>query len=172
MEKNLLLELKNLLNLIETFKGEISSISEKKRGINLATSQIDTAISESEEATKKLIDSFGESLEEINSLIELTSKIEDRELRSTFQEKLTGLLNRLTQNLTLLEFQDILAQRLLKVKDFLTDLEKSILKIALLAGIEEKPAEEKELRRKMEELEWKKEVSQEDVDEIMKQFGL
>jgi len=172
MEKNLLLELKNLLNLIESFKGEISSISEKKRGINLATSQIETAINESEEATRKLIDSVGESLEEINSLIELTSRIEDGELRSAFQEKLTGLLNRLTRNLTLLEFQDILAQRLLKVKDFLTDLEKSILKVALLAGIEEKPAEEKELRRKMEELEWKKEVSQEDVDEIMKQFGL
>ena len=76
--------------------------------------------------------------------------------------------------LTLLEFQDIMAQRLLKVRDFLLDLEKSIVRVALVAGLEEteKEEEKEEIREKLEELEWKKEVSQSEVDEIMKQFGL
>ena len=75
--------------------------------------------------------------------------------------------------LTLLEFQDIMAQRLLRIKGFLSDVEKSILRIVILAGIEEIENERKEdLQKKLEELEWKKEVSQDEVDEIMKQFGM
>ena len=173
MEKNLLKELKELLELVESFKNEISDISKKREGFNLASNQIENAINESEEAAKKLIDSIGKTLEDLSYLLELTLQIEDSTLREKFSSKLQELINRLTSDLTLLEFQDILAQRLLKVKSFLTDVEKSILKIALLAGIEEKRGEEeRELRKKMEELQWKKEVSQEDVDEIMKQFGL
>jgi len=111
-------------------------------------------------------------LEDLNYLLELSSQVKDESLREKLSSKLSELLSRLTEALTLLEFQDILAQRLLKVKGFLTDVEKSILKIAILAGIEEKGEGQEELKKKMEELEWKKEVSQQDVDEIMKQFGL
>jgi len=172
MEKSLLKELKELLSLIESFKNEISSISEKKKGFNLASSHLQSAISESEEAAKRLIESIGKTLEELGELLPLTEKVEDAELKEKLKSSIQRIIERLTNDLTLLEFQDILAQRLLKVKDFLTDLEKSLLKITLLAGIEEHPADKEEIRKKMEELEWKKEVSQEDVDEIMKQFGL
>jgi len=167
MERTLLKELKGLLELIESFKDEISRISNKKEGFNLAAGHLESAITESEEAIKEVIDLVGSSLEDISHLKELLGGKPSPEVES----KLNNLSSKLTKALTLLEFQDILAQRLLKVKSFLTDVEKSILKVALLAGIEEKPADG-ELRKKMEELEWKKEVSQEDVDEIMKQFGL
>ncbi len=172
MEKSLLDELKELLNLIESFKKEVSGISVKREGISYATNHIDAAISESEEATKKLIDLIGSVLEELNSLLGLASKIDNEELKLNIESRVKNITKLLTSALTLLEFQDILAQRLLKVKGFLSDLEKSLLKVILTLGIEEKIGNEDELKKKMDELEWKKEVSQEDVDEIMKQFGL
>ncbi len=172
MEKNLLEELTELLNLIKSFKKEVSNISAKKEGFNHATGHIDAAISESEEATKKLIDLIGTVLEELNALLGLASKVDNEELKVNIESRVKNISSLLTSALTLLEFQDILAQRLLKVKGFLSDLEKSLLKVVLSLGIEEKAGDQDELKKKMEELEWKKEVSQEDVDEIMKQFGL
>ncbi len=170
MEKNLLKEIKELLSIVETFKQELSQVSAKKEGFNAVNKHIETAISESEEATKKLIENIGNSLEELRELKETVSECPDFE---SLKEKLESLESKLVDSLTLLEFQDILAQRLLKIKGFISDIEKSILKILLMAGIEEGPEEEKEeLKKKVEELEWKKEVSQDDVDEILKQFGL
>ena len=172
MDKSLLDELKELLQLIESFKSEISKVSAQKDGFKAVNHHIETAINESEEATKKLIDLIGDSLEKLQESLELTQKLTGEEAQK-LQSLISATLNNLMNALTLLEFQDILAQRLLKVKTFISDVEKSILKIALLAGLEEKPQEEKdEIKKKIEELEWKKEVSQEDVDEIMKQFGL
>ena len=172
MDKSLLDELKELLQLIESFKSEISKVSAQKDGFKAVNHHIETAINESEEATKKLIDLIGDSLEKLQESLELTQKLTGEEAQK-LQSLISATLNNLMSALTLLEFQDILAQRLLKVKTFISDVEKSILKIALLAGLEEKPQEEKdEIKKKIEELEWKKEVSQEDVDEIMKQFGL
>jgi len=167
-QKNLLKELSELLNLVESFKEELSKISAHKRGFEAVSNHIDTAISESEEATKKLIDIIGKTYE---SLQDIANSLKDKSPEDA--KKLSEILNNLTTALTFLEFQDILAQRLLKVKTFVSELEKSILRVALLAGIEEAREEEKEeLQKKLEELEWKKEVSQSEVDEIMKQFGL
>ncbi|MEO2068168.1 MAG: hypothetical protein ABGX27_01490 [Desulfurobacteriaceae bacterium] len=176
MEKSLLQEVKELLEIVESFKAEISKVSIQKEGFKAVNQHIDTAINESEEATKKIIDIISVSLEAVNQSLEIVSQIEVNE---SFKEKiekikelLTNTSNNLINALTLLEFQDILAQRLLKVKNFFADIEKSILKIALLAGIEEATDRKEELEKKLEELEWKKEVSQDEVDEIMKQFGL
>ncbi|WP_163328272.1 hypothetical protein GFV12_00250 [Desulfurobacterium thermolithotrophum] len=177
MEKSLLQELKELLDLIESFKSEISEISTRKAGFKAINHHIDTAILESEEATKKIIDFIDSSLEAVQESLELISQIKVKEDSIEKAKRLRELLSSTTSSLinalTLLEFQDILAQRLLKVKNFLADIEKSILKIAILAGIEETDKEKRgELEKKLEELEWKKEVSQNEVDEIMKQFGL
>lgn len=172
MEKNLLKELKDLLNLVDSFRKELSKVSSKKEGFKAVNQHIDTAINESEEATKKLIDIIGDSLEKIQQSIELVSKLEGSE-KEVVLELLNSVLNNLMNALTFLEFQDIMAQRLLKVRDFLIDLEKSLVRVALIAGLEDSQGEEREeIKKKLEELEWKKEVSQSDVDEIMKQFGL
>ncbi len=173
MEKGLLKEIKELLTLIESFKDELSKVSSKREGFRAVNKHIDSAISESEEATKKLIEAIGDSMEKLQRAIQLVEKMEGEgkeEVVSIINSVLTTLMN----SLTLLEFQDIMAQRLLKVRDFLVDLEKSIVKVALVAGLEEteEEGEKEEIKKKLEELEWKKEVSQEDVDEIMKQFGL
>ncbi|ADY72709.1 putative myosin-2 heavy chain, non muscle [Desulfurobacterium thermolithotrophum DSM 11699] len=177
MEKSLLQELKELLDLIESFKSEISQISAQKAGFKAINHHIDIAILESEEATKKIIDFIGSSLEAVQESLELISQIKVKEDSTEKAKRLRELLSATTSSLinalTLLEFQDILAQRLLKVKNFLSDIEKSILKIAILAGIEETDKKKRgELEKKLEELEWKKEISQNEVDEIMKQFGL
>ncbi len=173
MEKGLLKEIKELLTLIESFKDELSKVSSKREGFRAVNKHIDSAISESEEATKKLIEAIGDSMEKLQRAVQLVEKMEGEgkeEVVSIINSVLTTLMN----SLTLLEFQDIMAQRLLKVRDFLVDLEKSIVKVALVAGLEEteEEGEKEEIKKKLEELEWKKEVSQEDVDEIMKQFGL
>ena len=173
MERGLLKELKELLDLIESFKEELSKVSSKREGFKAVNKHIDTAISESEEATKKLIDVIGDSLEKLQKAVELVADLEGQS-REEVLKLLNAVLNNLMNSLTLLEFQDIMAQRLLKVRNFLSDLEKSIVRVALVAGLEEAQVEEEkeEIKKKLEELEWKKEVSQEDVDQIMKQFGL
>ncbi len=173
MEKGLLNELKELLSLVESFKEELSKVSSKREGFKAVNKHIDTAISESEEATKKLIDVIGDSLEKLQKAVELVTGLEG-DNREEVLKLLNTVLSNLMNSLTLLEFQDIMAQRLLKVRDFLSDLEKSIVRVALVAGLEETVVEEEkeEIKKKLEELEWKKEVSQEDVDQIMKQFGL
>jgi len=166
MEASLLKELQNLLKIVESFKKELADVSTKKEGFKAVNEHLDTAISESEEAAKKIIDIIGSSLEDLNKL---STMVKDSEALDI----VNSLIRNLTNALTLLEFQDIIAQRLIKVKGFLSDLEKSIVRIALLAGIEEVEGEkQEELQKKLEELEWKKEVSQKDVDEILKQFGM
>ena len=155
---------------MEAFKKELSDVPTKKEGFKAVNKHLDTAILESEEAAKKIIDIIGSSLEDLNKLSSLVSNCGKSPEASKI---VNSLVNNLTNALTLLEFQDIIAQRLIKVKGFLSDVEKSIVKIALLAGIEDGKVEERgELQKKLEELEWKKEVSQKDVDEIMKQFGM
>ncbi len=172
MEKSLLKEVKELLELVESFKQELSKVSVQKEGFRTVSHHIDRAISESEEATKKIIELISSSLSTIEELNKLVGVLPQEE-KERLAEKHERLISNLTEALTLLEFQDILAQRLLKVKGFLSDIERSLVKIALLAGLEEvENSEKQEIEKKLEELEWKKEVTQEDVDEIMKQFGL
>ncbi len=172
MGKSLVKEIKDLLDLVESFKSEISKVSVQKEGFKAVSQHIEKAISESEEAAKKIIELINSSLSTINELREIIETVPE-EKKKLFEEKEKELMNNLTEALTLLEFQDILAQRLIKVKNFLSDIEKSLVKIALLAGLEEvENSEKEEIEKKLEELEWKKEVTQDDVDEIMKQFGL
>ena len=173
MRTNLLREIKELLALVESFKSEISRISLRKEGFKAVNRHIDAAISESEEATKKIIDLIGISMETLQEILSLIQEFPDGERKERVVNLLSGTLENLINALTFLEFQDIMAQRLLKVKGFLSDVEKGVLKIALLAGIEEVEDEKKEdLQKRLKELEWKKEISQEEVDEIMKQFGI
>ncbi|WP_457634797.1 hypothetical protein [Persephonella sp.] len=170
MTEGLLQEVKKLLGIIENYKKDIENLGTKREGLKSVNQHIELAIKESEEATKKLIDNI---LETTNILKNIMSQLSPEE-NSKFKEDLEKVIKLLTESLTLLEFQDILSQRLLKISNFMTDLEKEILKILLLFGISEETSDKKreELKEKLEELEWKKEVSQEDVDDILKQFGM
>ncbi|WP_293446509.1 protein phosphatase CheZ [Persephonella sp.] len=170
MTEGLLQEVKKLLGIIENYKKDIENLGTKREGLKSVNQHIELAIKESEEATKKLIDNI---LETTNILKNVMSQLSPDD-SAKFKEDLEKVIKLLTESLTLLEFQDILSQRLLKISNFMTDLEKEILKILLLFGISEEKSDEKreELKEKLEELEWKKEVSQEDVDDILKQFGM
>ncbi|NPA12836.1 MAG: protein phosphatase CheZ [Aquificae bacterium] len=174
MTKGLLDEMKKLLEIIEQYKQDVEILGTKKEGLKSVNTHIELAIQESEEATKKLIDNIMGITNNLKSALEKVAKIEDSQLREGLKKDLEQALTVLTQSLSLLEFQDILSQRLLKISDFITDLEKEMLKILLLFGISEETSTEKkkELKEKLEELEWKKEVSQNDVDDILKQFGM
>ena len=170
MTEGLFQEVKKLLDIIESYKNDIESLGNKREGLKSVNQHIELAIRESEEATKKLIDNIMETANILKNILEhLTITDQER-----FKEDLQKAIKLLTESLTLLEFQDILSQRLLKISGFVTDLEKEILKILLLFGIKEEKSDEKreELKEKLEELEWKKEVSQKDVDDILKQFGM
>ncbi|NPA17513.1 MAG: hypothetical protein GXO05_07175 [Aquificae bacterium] len=174
MTEGLLQEVKKLLEIIEKYKHDVETLGTKREGLKSVNTHIELAIKESEEATKKLIDNIMEITSIIKGVLEKTSGIDNQELKSFISEELEKAVTKLTESLTLLEFQDIVSQRLLKISGFITDLEKEILKILLLFGISEEKSEGKkeELKEKLEELEWKKEVSQEDVDDILKQFGM
>ncbi|WP_029521984.1 protein phosphatase CheZ [Persephonella sp. KM09-Lau-8] len=174
MAEGLFQEVKKLLDIIEQYKKDIENLGSKKEGFKSVNTHIELAIKESEEATKKLIDNIMEISSDLKEVLSLISQIKDEELKTKITGKLEKVLSQLTDSLTLLEFQDIVSQRLIKISDFISDVEKEILKILLLFGISEEKSENKkeELREKLEELEWKKEVSQEDVDDILKQFGM
>ncbi len=170
MTEGLLQEVKKLLDIIESYKNDIESLGSKREGLKSVNKHIELAIKESEEATKKLIDNIMETTKILKNVLEQLTPTDHERLKDDLKKG----VKLLTESLTLLEFQDILSQRLLKISNFITDLEKEILKILLLFGIKEEKSDEKreELKEKLEELEWKKEVSQEDVDDILKQFGM
>lgn len=170
MTEGLLQEVKKLLGIIEEYKKDVETLGTKREGLKSVNQHIELAIKESEEATKKLIDNIMETTKILKRVLEQLTQDDQRK----FRDDLEKIMRLLTESLTLLEFQDILSQRLLKISGFITDLEKEILKILLLFGISEEKSDEKreELKEKLEELEWKKEVSQKDVDDILKQFGM
>ncbi|WP_456464477.1 hypothetical protein [Persephonella sp.] len=170
MTEGLLQEVKKLLGIIEEYKKDVETLGTKREGLKSVNQHIELAIKESEEATKKLIDNIMETTKILKRVLEQLTQDDQRK----FKDDLEKIMRLLTESLTLLEFQDILSQRLLKISGFITDLEKEILKILLLFGISEEKSDEKreELKEKLEELEWKKEVSQKDVDDILKQFGM
>lgn len=177
MEKPLMEELKKLLSLIENYKKEAKELGIQKEGFNTVKKHLNLAIEESKSAVELLIKNINISLELINSSLNEIKNLKENNDNLSL-EKLESDLERvvsiLTDSLTSLEFQDILAQRLQKTLMFLSDIEKTILKILLMLGINEEEFKDKqeELKKKLEELEWKKDLSQDDVDDILKEFGL
>ncbi len=174
MEEGLFQEVKKLINLVEEYKKDIENLSSKKEGFKNVNTHLKLAIKESEEATKKVIDNIIKISSMLSGTIEKLQKIQDENLRKELEKDLKEGIDILTNTLTLLEFQDIMSQRLHKISNFISDVEKEILKIILLFGIQEEQSQERkeELKERLEELEWKKEVTQDDVDDILKKFGL
>jgi len=174
MGEGLFQELKRLLDIIENYKREIEGLQTRKEGFRTVNEHIKLAIRESEEATQRLIDNIMDITSLLKESLDVVEEVKDERIKDILRRNCEKSLKILTESLTLLEFQDIVSQRLLKISNFITDLEKEILKILLLFGIKEEKSEEKreELKGKLEELEWKREVSQEDVDDILKQFGM
>ncbi len=174
MNESLFDELKKVLSIIEEYKKEIERLGSKKEGFKSVNKHIELAIQESEEATQKILDNIINVTSSLNKNLEILSKIKDKEVKESLEKNIKDAVKKLTETITLLEFQDIVSQRLQKISGFVSDIEKEILKILILFGINRETSEKKkeELKEKLEELEWKRDVSQEDVDDILKQFGL
>ncbi|WP_457641136.1 protein phosphatase CheZ [Persephonella sp.] len=174
MNQGLFEELKKLLSTIEQYKKDIEVLGTKKEGLKSINSHIELAIKESEEATHKIIENIMEITSILKENLQIISSINNIEIKDKLEENTQFVINKLTETLTLLEFQDIISQRLQKISNFISDLEREILKILILFGINSETSEKKkeELKEKLEELEWKREVSQDDVDDILKQFGM
>ena len=181
-ESLILQELKSLLNIVEQFHQELETLSLGKVGFKEAYSQLDKAIKESEEATKKLIDIININLEKVRKISQDLTDVLDHgvckyvaKILKKDKKELSKIEKDLTDSLTLFSFQDISSQRILKVKNFLQDVEKGILRLMVAVGIEDESIPEekkKEIEKKLEELEWRKEVTQKDVDELLKEMGL
>ena len=177
MEKSLIDELKQLLSLIENYKEEAKELGIQKEGFSTVKNHLNLAIEESKNAVELLIENINSSLDLIKTSLEEIKNLKqtsDNNSINKIEENLEKVVNILTESLTSLEFQDILAQRLQKTLNFLSDVEKTVLKILLILGVNEEEFKDKqqEFKKKLEELEWKKEVGQDDVDDILKEFGL
>ena len=174
MDKKVKEEIKELIQKIEEYSSIFSNLTEKKDGFSIINKHINKSITESEEATKKLIENITYALSVIEENKDLLNKsIYSMEIEKVKQNE-DVLAETLTEALTLLEFQDILAQRLKKISDFLNEVEQDIVKLAIDLGLEDTLESEKakEIKKKLEELEWKREVEQTDVDEILKEHGM
>ncbi len=176
---SLIKEIKELIDIVENYKKELETLGVKKSGFKSINEHIKLSIEESEKFTSEIIN-------DINSCLTLSKKIKENNqflkkiygndsLISENEELAEQIYNILFNSLTKLEFQDILSQRLLKVSSFLSDIEREILKILLLFGLNDSSTSDekkREIEEKLKEIEWKKEISQEDVDDILKEFGL
>ncbi len=175
--KSILEEVKNLIMVIEKYKEEASDLGVKKEGFEVVKNHLNLVVKESKSSVEKLINNINTVLSNLEKMLELNKKLEniaDKEIVQEQKKIIEDSIKILTESITLMEFQDIISQRVNKVLDFLQDIEKRILKILLLLGISDEDFKEKreEFRKKLEELEWEKEVKQDDVDDILKEFGL
>lgn len=112
----------------------------KNRDFEIAYNHLEKSIKESEEAVEKI-------LKNINISLKIADNLKNSELKNSLKEIIS-----------LLEFQDILAQRLKKVEDFLIKVDKIV--------------DSKESKEDLKEFAWEKEITQNDVDEILKKHGL
>ncbi|NPA54347.1 MAG: hypothetical protein GXO21_06735 [Aquificae bacterium] len=174
MKKVVKEDIKELLEKIENYKNQFLQLNEKSPGFSIVNKHIDKSIRESEEATKKIIENITYAL----SLLEenrsfLQGHVYSMEIER-IKENENQISTNLTETLTLLEFQDILVQRLKKISAFLEEVEKDILKIANELDLPEgsNTSEAQKIKRKLEELEWRKEVTQTDVDELLNEYGM
>ena len=175
MEKDLKQEIRSVITIIEDFKNEIETLNVQKEGFSKINSHIERSIKESEEATTDILNAINLAMNNIKDVKEILNfEGYNDENSNKINEKLDVSYDVLFDSLPRLEFQDILSQRLQKISTFLSDLEKEILRLILLFGITEEESEEKrkEMEEKLKEIEWKKEVEQEDVDLILKEFGM
>lgn len=177
MDKNLINETKSFLTMIQSYQEELSTLHFEEKGIDTVNTHLKKSISESEEAAEKILDNIHRSLkyiEEIRSVC-ATMRSEGTTAEAEKIEQMLDIVQKNTvENLTLMEFQDILAQRLLKSSGLLDDLKSKMLKLILLMGINENENDEarQQMEAKLNEIAWEKEVDQDDVDDILRQFGL
>ncbi len=175
MENDLKQEIRSVITIIEDFKREIETLNLQKEGFSKINSHIEQSIKESEEAAVNILNAINLAMNNIKDVKEILNieGLRDGNL-DKINKKLDTSYDVLFESLPKLEFQDILSQRLQKISTFLSDLEKEILRLILLFGITEEKSEEKrkEMEDKLKEIEWKKEVEQEDVDLILKEFGM
>ena len=178
MDNNFKNELKTVIHIIEEYKKELEKLSFQKAGFEKVSSHISQVIQESEEATTDILNATNEAIQETKNIL---SSVEILRKDGVFHPVLESIENYansiikiLINNLTKLEFQDIASQRLIKIEQFLEEIEKEVLKLLLLFGISEESSQSKkeELEEKLKELEWKKEVTQSDVDSILEEFGM
>lgn len=110
----------------------------KNRDFEIAYNHLQLSIEESENSTKEV-------LEILNSLLKEKNRDEK-------------LVKNLENAIEKLQFQDIFAQRLKKVQNFLKEIDKKI--------------DSKKDENKLNEFAWENEVDQNDVDDILKSYGL
>ncbi|RMA97510.1 protein phosphatase CheZ [Hydrogenothermus marinus] len=175
-KKTVIEEIKNLLSLIESYKEEATDLNIKKEGFFAVKNHLKSAVDESKDAVETILNNINKTILNLEEILKLKDMLSDdnKEIKDKIDSLAKETISLLTDSLTKLEFQDIVGQRLNKVLSFIEDIEKSILKVLLILGIDEESSKEKkeELKKKLEEIEWKKEVSQDDVDDILKEFGL
>lgn len=173
MDKNLIDETRSFLELIQTYHHELSTLRFEEKGIETVNDHLQKSIQESEEAAEKILTNINRTLER-NEKLKAFKSLLPPEQAAELGEHIDAIERCTVENLTLMEFQDILVQRLIKSSGLLEELKAKLLRLVLLLGIQESEnAQEREkMEAKLNEIAWEKEVDQEDVDAILEQFGL
>ncbi len=114
----------------------------KNRDFEIACNHLLKARNESKDATKDILKSLNEVLKILQNNGKDTQKA----------------ISNIKKSIEKLQYQDILAQRLKKVEDFLKEIDKKI----------DTNKDEDELN----EFAWENEVAQDDIDDILKSYGL
>lgn len=177
MSTPLLEEAKSIIGMIEEYKNEIEALNLQKEGLKKVYSHIEQSIRESEAAVIKIIDMTSKNLSNLSKLSALNEALVQKYPGEPLAQESGEILKEsgklALDSLALFEFQDILAQRLQKATEFLSEIEKRILRLILLFGIHGvEPGKRDEISKKIENIAWEREIAQEDVDAIFKELGL
>ena len=117
----------------------------KNKDFEIAYNHLDKSIHDSQNATQNILDLINQTL----------TLLKDSNIDDKITEKLTQNLEKSIESL---QFQDIMAQRLTKVKKFLINADKIIDKHSQIVDLNK--------------FAWDKEIEQSDVDDILKSHGL
>jgi chemotaxis protein CheZ len=176
---------KQLLEEIRKMEVKIEEVSkpleETSSALPMASASLEDVIRYTEQAVHQIIDALNQ-INENSQVIEKdvefllrfspVRSIQDR--LEEIKEKNRENINKLLEIYTLMSFQDLSSQQLKNVIEFLEKLKRGIIK--LVASSIESMGLEKEKKEKISgkvtELLTGDRISQEDVDELLKQLGL
>jgi chemotaxis protein CheZ len=176
---------KQLLEEIRSMEVKIEEVSkpleETSSALPMASASLEDVIHYTEQAVHQIMDALNqinENSQVIENDVEFLLRfspvrsIQDR--LEEIREKNRENINKLLEIYTLMSFQDLSSQQLKKVIESLENLKKSIIKL-VASSIESMGLEKEQKERisgKVTELLTGDRVSQEDVDDLLKQLGL
>ncbi len=177
--------IRQLLEEIRSMEVKIEEVSkpleETSSTLPMASASLEDVISYTEQAVHQIMDALNQVNEnskiiekDVEFLLKFSPVRSIQDKLEEIREKNRDSMNKLLEIYTLMSFQDLSSQQLRKVIESLENLKRSIIKL-VATSIENMNLEKEQKERisgKVTELLTGDRVSQDDVDELLKQLGL